>query len=110
MTKEPTGNPENVCILTINGGSSSIRFGLFEVGDPPLSILHGEIDRIGLPHAILRADGLILADPISRTVTVADHAAAVDALMNYIEERVPFGALTALGHTLLRPLWAAWTR
>ena len=35
-------------ILAINGGSSSIRFALYEVGAPLERRLHGKIDRIGL--------------------------------------------------------------
>ena len=38
-------------ILTINGGSSSIKFALFEDGDSLRRVLEGEIKRIGLPQA-----------------------------------------------------------
>ena len=93
--------PEGACILTINGGSSSIKFGLFEVRDPLQRILHGEIDRIGLPQATLRVDGLLPADHVSGQVKVPDHAAAVDALMDYIEQRGTHGALTAVGHRVV---------
>lgn len=37
------------CILTINGGSSSIKFALYTMdGDQPRKGLRGKIDRIGL--------------------------------------------------------------
>ncbi len=36
------------CVLTINGGSSSIRFAVYEAGDTPRRRLAGKIDRIGL--------------------------------------------------------------
>ena len=39
----------NPCILTINGGSSSIKFALYQVGEPLKRGLYGTIDRIGLP-------------------------------------------------------------
>ena len=35
-------------ILTLNGGSSSIKFALYRIGDPPQRGLHGKVDRIGL--------------------------------------------------------------
>ena len=38
----------NTRILTINGGSSSIKFALYQTGEQLKRILHGEIDRIGL--------------------------------------------------------------
>ena len=43
--------PANPNILTINGGSSSIKFALFESGNSLERILAGAIDRIGLPEA-----------------------------------------------------------
>ena len=39
--------PANPLLLTINGGSSSIKFALFEAGDPLRRILEGSIERIG---------------------------------------------------------------
>ena len=36
-------------ILTINGGSSSIKFALFEDSEQLRQILEGAIERIGLP-------------------------------------------------------------
>jgi acetate kinase len=74
-----SGNPR---ILTINGGSSSIKFALFEAGDPLRQVLEGEIERIGFPEAALRVKGLNPADDFSRLVTAPDHTVAVGALMD----------------------------
>jgi len=41
-------------ILTINGGSSSIKFALFEAGNSLRRILEGGMERIGLPEATLQ--------------------------------------------------------
>ena len=40
--------PANPRILTINGGSSSIKFAVFESSDSLLRVLEGRIERIGL--------------------------------------------------------------
>jgi acetate kinase len=40
--------PANPCILTINGGSSSIKFAVYQTGEPLKRRLHGTIDRIAL--------------------------------------------------------------
>ena len=93
-----SGNPR---ILTINGGSSSIKFALFEAGDPLRRILEGEIERIGFPEAALRVKGLNPADDFSRLVTAPDHTVAVGALMDWIEERSGRDALTAMGHRVV---------
>ena len=65
--------PANLRILTINGGSSSIKFELFEAGDALQRILEGGIDRIGLPQATLRVKGLNQADNFSRLGAAPDH-------------------------------------
>jgi acetate kinase len=91
----------NPRILTINGGSSSIKFSLFETGDSLRRILYGGIERIGLPEATLRVKGLNQEDNFSRLVTATDHTTAVGALMDWIEERSGCNALTAVGHRVV---------
>jgi acetate kinase len=93
--------PANPGILTINGGSSSIKFALFEAGDPLRRILEGGIERIGLPQATLRAKGPNPADTFSQLVTASDYAMAVGALMDWIEEHIGRDALTAVGHRVV---------
>src|SRR5208282_5072989 len=93
--------PSDPRILTINGGSSSIKFALFEAGDSLRRILEGEIERIGLPEATLRVKGLNQADNFSRLVTAPDHTEAVGALMDWIEKRIGRDELTAVGHRVL---------
>jgi acetate kinase len=95
------GKPANPRILTINGGSSSIKFALFDAGESLRRILEGVIERIGLPEATLRVKGLNQADNFSRLVTAPDHKAAVGALMDWIEERSGRDALTAVGHRVV---------
>ena len=93
--------PANPRILTINGGSSSIKFALFEAGDSLRRILEGGIERIGLPEATLRVKGVNQADNFSRPVTAPDHTVAVGALMDWIEQRIGRDALTAVGHRVV---------
>ena len=88
-------------ILTINGGSSSIKFALFESGDSLRRVLEGRVERIGLPEAALRVKGLSQADNFSRPLAAPDHTAAVGALMDWIEERLGRVALTAVGHRVV---------
>jgi acetate kinase len=101
MTKESSIKPADPRILTINGGSSSIKFALFEAGGSLRRILEGGIERIGLPESTLKVKGLNLADNFSRPVTAPDHTVAVGALMDWIEERIGAGMLTAVGHRVV---------
>jgi acetate kinase len=93
--------PSQARILTINGGSSSIKFALFEAGGPLRWILEGGIERVGLPDATLRVQGLNQGDSFSRLVTAPDHTAAVGVLMDWIGERRGRDALTAVGHRVV---------
>ncbi|HWX21128.1 MAG TPA: acetate/propionate family kinase [Candidatus Binatia bacterium] len=93
--------PGNPHILTINGGSSSIKFALFEVAAPLRRMLEGRVERIGLPDANLRVKGLSQADNFSRPLAAPDHTAAVGALMDWLEERLGQEALTAVGHRVV---------
>ena len=88
-------------ILTINGGSSSIKFALFEAGDLLRRILDGAIERIGQPEATFVVKGLSQADSFSRLVTAPNHTEAVRLLMDWIEVRIQSGELTAVGHRVV---------
>jgi acetate kinase len=88
-------------ILTINGGSSSIKFALFECGGSCRKILEGGIERIGLRESALRMKGPDPADNFSRLVNAPDHAAALEVLLRSIEERNDHGALAAVGHRVV---------
>ena len=91
----------NPLILTINGGSSSIKFALFEAGNSLQRILEGGIERIGLPEASLRVKGLNQADNFSHLVTAPDHKMAVEVLMDWIKEYSEHNALSAVGHRVV---------
>ena len=39
---------EKPSVLALNGGSSSIKFALYQMGDPPKRGLDGKVDRIGM--------------------------------------------------------------
>jgi acetate kinase len=84
------------CVLTINGGSSSIKFALFEAGQSPRRVKSGKIERIGLPDAVLEIRG---AGP--QTIVAPNHTAAVNVLMDWLEEHVGPDKLAAVGHRVV---------
>jgi acetate kinase len=94
-------NPAPARILAINGGSSSIKFALFDAAGSLERVLAGAIERIGLPDASLRVKGTDQADNFSRSIAATDHAAAVGVLMDWIQERSGRDALTAIGHRVV---------
>ncbi len=88
-------------ILTVNGGSSSIKFALFEAGNSLQRILEGTIERIGLPNASFIVKGSTEAENFTRSVTAANHTESVGLLMDWIEERIQRGELSAVGHRVV---------
>ncbi len=93
--------PAHPHILTINGGSSSIKFALFETGPSLRRILDGAIERIGLSNSIFRIKALDRTENFSRPVQAPDYAAAADVLMDWVGERVGGDTSTAVGHRVV---------
>jgi acetate kinase len=87
-------------ILTINGGSSSIKFALYEPGEPSRRQLAGLVDRIGLPDGTLtvREEG---RPPAKSTLSAPDHQQAVGQLIDWLEKRVGFRTVAAVGHRIV---------
>jgi acetate kinase len=93
--------PATPCILTINGGSSSIKFALFEASEPLRRVLWGGIERIGLPDASLFVKSVEQSDDFVRAVSTPDHTTAVNILMDWVEQRIGHTKLAAVGHRVL---------
>lgn len=88
-------------VLTINGGSSSIKFALFETGPDLPRILAGRIERIGLPDAQFTVKSTSKEHNFSRPVNAPDHTTAVNILMDWVQEQFQPGTLAAVGHRVV---------
>jgi acetate kinase len=95
-------NPSNKHILTVNGGSSSIKFALFETGNSLDLVLAGGIERIGSSNTVLKVKVVNPVDSFSRPVVAPDHSTAVEALVAWMKERRITDALCAIGHRVLQ--------
>jgi acetate kinase len=85
-------------VLTLNGGSSSIKFALFEPGQPPRRHLHGEIERIGLHDAVFQAKG---TQPERQSINAPDHEHAVAHLIGWLDQQVGLQSIMAAGHRIV---------
>jgi acetate kinase len=88
-------------ILTINGGSSSIKFALFQADETLSRILAGRIEGVGLPQGNFTVKSSNEAGNFSRPVTAPDPTAAVNLLIDWVQERIGRNALTAVGHRVV---------
>jgi acetate kinase len=88
-------------ILTINGGSSSIKFALYQTGEPLEQSFHGSVDRIGLLGTNLtfsdstgkRKGSLILESSNTRS--------ASNFLIDWLEEQIDFSLISGVGHRVV---------
>ena len=92
---------ENLRILSINVGSSSIKFAVFECGDQLERLAAGAIDRIGLPDASMSVTGTDPANNFTRLVAAPDFEAAAKTLIGWVEQRSVGHALAAIGHRVV---------
>lgn len=88
-------------ILTINGGSSSIKFALFDVDDSMHRSVGGEIERIGQPKPILRVKSSHLSDSFSKPVAALDQTEAASSLLDWIEKTVGLKTIVGIGHRIV---------
>ncbi len=88
-------------ILTINGGSSSLKFAIFEWTDPPVRLFSGRIERIGLPDARLTVSKGDDAQKVEHSVDVQDLSAGVRLLVDWLECEVGFAEIDAVGHRVV---------
>jgi acetate kinase len=93
--------PVDSHILTINGGSSSIKFALYAAVRPLKRGLYGTVDRIGLSGTNLTfhdGDGKPQA---SRKLIAADHKSAANVLLDWLEAQPDFASVKAVGHRVV---------
>ena len=94
-------NPDNQGILAINGGSSSIKFALYQAGEPLKQTLSGKIDRIGLQGTNLTFHGLTRKEQRSPGIPLSDKKSAANFLLDWLEEQNGFSSVRAVGHRLV---------
>jgi acetate kinase len=88
-------------VLAMNGGSSSIKFALFQTGEPLQRKLVGKIDRIGLSGTNLTFHELTQSQQVSRSIQATDQRSAVNFLVDTLEEQIGFASVSAVGHRVV---------
>ncbi|HLB34311.1 MAG TPA: acetate/propionate family kinase [Chthoniobacterales bacterium] len=88
-------------LLTINGGSSSIRFSCYEKEQVLQCVWSGVLDRIGQreSHFTVKDATGVLKE--KRTLNLSDHHAAISFLLDWFEEEDVFASIKAVGHRVV---------
>lgn len=88
-------------ILSLNAGSSSLKFAVFRVRDGVERLLSGAIDRVGTSDARLKLQ-MPGEQPAQReSVSAPDHASALALVLNRIGELTGDKGLAAAGHRVV---------
>ena len=88
-------------ILTINGGSSSIKFAVFDTADPPKRRLTGQMQRIGTSGTTLTIRNVGTTASIEEPVDAMDHRAAARLLIERLQDHLGSNRLVAIGHRVV---------
>src|SRR5579862_1444959 len=88
-------------ILTINGGSSSIKFALFGADAALVRVLAGKIERIGLANTAFSFNDFVSATAFRCDLGTLDFSAAGKYLIEFIDRRVGLGSIGALGYRVV---------
>ncbi len=91
-------------MLIINAGSSSIRFAHYRVDESLKQILHGRIERIGIPGTrLIMMD--ISGETIDRAIDIpADPTAMAASFSDWLEASEIMSSVQAVGHRLVHGL------
>ncbi len=88
-------------ILSINGGSSSIKFALFKVENSLKNLFSGEIENIGTKAAILNFIHAANQKKNNLKIEASDHEQAANHLIDWLEKQVDFSSISAIGHRIV---------
>jgi len=101
MKKKPSIETTLSNVLTINGGSSSIKFALYRTNEPLTRILYGNIDRIGLPDSKLTFTNEKENKKDTLIIKASDHRSAINVLIHWLEKQIDFSVLAGIGHRVV---------
>ena len=96
MTKTPVA-------LTLNAGSSSLKFALYDISGAPVELASGLVDSIGATPR-LKADFGAAAPSLKRDLTAAearDHVSALNTALGELRQKFPDAKASVVGHRVV---------
>ena len=88
-------------ILTINSGSSSIRFALYQIDETLKLSFRGTIDRVGTSGATLNVTDSSGRQQEHFKLATTDHKSGANFLIDWLEAKTDFESLRAVGHRVV---------
>lgn len=88
-------------VLALNGGSSSIKFALFETDGDLKRQVSGKVERIGSPKTEIELTDLTTGHTERSPVHAPDHVSLIQQLNRFLEPYVTLDAISAVGHRIV---------
>ncbi|MEL6745730.1 MAG: acetate/propionate family kinase, partial [Pseudomonadota bacterium] len=96
-------NMGNASILTLNAGSSSVKFGLFSAADAPQARFTGQLEGIGTDAhlKVKRADGTVIIDTDITEHAAPNPGAGLPIILAALDDIVADLVVEAVGHRIV---------
>ncbi len=94
-------NSPSPCLLTLNRGSSSLKFAIYQLGPPLQRGLSGTVERIGLAGTILRFQDPAGTPTERQSENVPPGASPTTYLLDWLDQRIGAGKIVAVGHRVV---------
>lgn len=88
-------------VLTINGGSSSIKFALYEMEETLKQLFYGEIENISTKNAVLNFGDASAGKKNTLNINTVDYDESVNQLIDWLELQEGFTSVKAIGHRIV---------
>ncbi|HVU13557.1 MAG TPA: acetate/propionate family kinase [Phototrophicaceae bacterium] len=88
-------------ILTLNGGSSSLKFALFEDGEPVKRLYSGQVERIGSSSSTLRLVDHRTNSKEETPLEATNHGAVIAPLLDRLKAKTSLDDLVGVGHRIV---------
>ena len=98
MIKESSEMPY---VLVLNGSSSSIKFALYQIGNPPKRGLYGKVERIGLRVTTFSFNDPARNEHGNRDIGDFDHRMSTNFLFYWLNKRIDLASIAAVGHRIV---------
>jgi len=82
-------------LLTVNAGSSSVKFTVFGAGNTNTEVFHASVENIGQSSSRSMVNGAV------ESVNVATHAIAASLLIDALVKEIPLSSIVAVGHRIV---------
>ena len=90
------------CIAVVNAGSSSVKFGVYDIGGHETPLLRGQVEQIGVSPALTAtdADGAVVTNKVWDPQGFG-HAEAMEAIIETMRSALPGSTVKGVGHRVV---------